>query len=139
MNKGKNKLFSVGTIVLLSQLIIFCSFSQTSIKSDDDIYLYIHVDKLPSFPGGSHGLKEFIKTNLKWPDQEIGVHGIVLVSFIVKKSGEIESVIVERSLHQIFDTEAVNLIKKMPKWNTGEINMQPVSVKLYLPIEFIIR
>lgn len=108
-----------------------------NIKSvGDSVFSYLDVDKIPVFPNGSRGLKLFTKNHLKWPDPDIDVHGYVLVSFIVKKSGNVVGIRVEKSLSKTFDEEAVRFVKRMPQWKSGELNGKKVDVKLYLPISF---
>jgi outer membrane biosynthesis protein TonB len=78
---------------------------------------------------------EFIYKNLKWPNGFDG-QGTVIVSFIVKKNGDICNIKIEKGLCPECDNEVKRILSSMPKWKPGEINKKPVDVILYLPILF---
>ena len=78
------------------------------------------------------------KARQKYPAvaAENGVQGRVIVNFIVEKDGSISNVQVVRSVDPALDREAVNTVKRMPKWNPGMNNGQPARVKFTLPVTF---
>lgn len=83
----------------------------------DDDYL---VDA--EFVGGESAKIIFIQNNL-WKNGKVPEtisHGLVYVNFVVKKNGEISDVKINSSVNggcNVCDTEAIRLIKSMPKWN----------------------
>lgn len=125
---------------LLQFLVLFVLISSpASAQRSDQIYkvhLYLYVDKLPKFNGGSEKLKSFLTQNLKWPDNGMDVQGTVLLSFIVSDKGNITNIKVEKSLSKVFDDEAKRVIKLMPKWIPGKLDNNNVNVKMYFPIDF---
>ena len=49
---------------------------------------------MPQYPGGDRALKEFIKTNLKYPDlaMEYGARGRVIMNFLVDSAGYVSNI-----------------------------------------------
>ena len=92
-------------------------------------------EQMPSFKGN---VNQWLASNLSYPAvaAENGVQGRVIVNFIVEKDGSISNVQVVRSVDPALDREAVNTVKRMPKWNPGMNNGQPARVKFTLPVNF---
>ena len=90
------------------------------------------------YPGGDPKIFKFIYENVRYPKlcHEFGVQGRVLVTFVIEKDGSISNVQVVRSVDPALDREAVNVVKRMPKWNPGMNNGQPARVKFTLPVTF---
>ena len=96
------------------------------------------VEQMPSFPGGTAALMEFLQNNVKYPvvAQENGVQGRVVVSFVVEKDGSITDVKVVRSVDPSLDKEATRVVKSMPNWIPGKQNGAAVRVKYNVPVSF---
>ncbi|GAB6009184.1 TonB family protein [Dysgonomonas reticulitermitis] len=96
------------------------------------------VDQLPSFPGGIDEMNKFIRDNLRYPvtAQEAGTQGRILVSFIVKSTGEISNISVIEKADPALDKEAVRVIKSMPKWIPAKLNGNNVDASYAIPIIF---
>ncbi len=96
------------------------------------------VEVMPSFPGGTSALMEYLSGAIKYPvvAQENGVQGRVVVSFVVERDGSITDVQVARSVDPSLDKEAVRVVRSMPKWNPGKQNGSAVRVKYNLPVSF---
>ena len=96
------------------------------------------VEQMPSFPGGSDALKQYLSNNVKYPvvAQENGVQGRVVVSFVVERDGSITDVKVVRSVDPSLDREASRVVSSMPKWIPGKQNGSPVRVKYNVPVSF---
>ncbi|MBO7436578.1 MAG: TonB family protein [Bacteroidaceae bacterium] len=92
----------------------------------------------PEFPGGTDGLLEFMRTNIKYPAdaREQNIVGRVLVTFIINKDGSIQEPEVVKSVHPSLDAEAVRLISSMPNWKPGIHRGKPVRTKYTLPVNF---
>ncbi len=104
-----------------------------------EYYEFEQVDVQPEFPGGEHGLVNFINNTREYPYEEYVRHsqGRVLCSFIIGTDGRVSHVRVIRSSgFESFDKEAVRVIKKMPRWEAGRIYNSKVNVRLILPIAF---
>ena len=78
---------------LLLFIILFLNNSCYSQKVDTIInpVLYLYVDEMPKYEGGTKKLKEFIDHNIKWPGEFDG-QGTVLTSFVVTKGGKISNI-----------------------------------------------
>lgn len=107
-------------------------------RNEDDEPLFIIVEKVPEFPGGSEALLQFLRMNVKYPAscREKNIQGRVIVSFVVDKDGSISQIEVEKSVHPLLDAEAIRVISIMPKWNPGTQRGKPVRVKYSVPITF---
>ncbi|MBE2255185.1 MAG: energy transducer TonB [Ignavibacteria bacterium] len=119
---------------------MFYGINQTTVKSsnsDTKLLLYIYADKLPRLDSNID-LKTYINTNLKWPKLFDG-QGTVIVSMLITKYGEVKDIKIEKSLCFSCDEEVVTLFSSMPKWIPGEKDNKLVDLKIYLPIEFILK
>lgn len=107
----------------------------------DTINVYDCVEQMPSFPGGSQKLKEFIEENLRYPKEleETCVQGRVIVRFIVERNGKLSNVKVVKSVHPALDKEALRIVELMPRWIPGRQNGITVRVKCYIPIIFRLK
>ena len=107
----------------------------------DTINVYDCVEQMPSFPGGTQKLKEFIEKNLRYPKEleESCVQGRVIVRFIVERNGKLSNVKVVKSVHPVLDKEALRIVKLMPRWIPGRQNGITVRVKFYIPIIFRLK
>ena len=107
----------------------------------DTINVYDCVEQIPSFPGGTQKLKEFIEENLRYPKEleESCVQGRVIVRFIVERNGKLSNVKVVKSVHPALDKEAIRIVKLMPRWIPGRQNGITVRVKFYIPIIFRLK
>ena len=89
---------------------------------------------MPSFPGN---IQEFLRTHLVWPAgrKNKKVEGKVIVKFYIERDGTCSQFKILRSLSPAFDTEALRVLKLMPKWNVdstakgGTWYVLPVSFK----------
>lgn len=104
----------------------------------EDNKVYDVVEQQPSFPGGQGAMLSWLSQNIRYPvaAQRNGVHGRVLVSFVVEKNGSVSDVRVLRSADPSLDNEAVRVVRAMPRWSPGKQNGQPVRVKYTLPVTF---
>lgn len=100
--------------------------------------IFIHVEQMPSFPGGDEELMKWLSNNIQYPTiaSEQGIQGRVTLRFVVRPDGSIDDVQVVKSLEPSCDKEAIRAVKKMPKWIPGRQNGNPVSVYFNLPVVF---
>ena len=93
----------------------------------------------PEYPGGTDGLIKFLAENIKYPRaaEKNGIEGIVVLQFIVEKSGAISNVKVLKSVSKSLDNEAVRVVKKMKRFVPGyNEDHNPVRVLYTLPVNF---
>ena len=87
-----------------------------------------------SFPGN---IQQFLRAHLVWPAgrKNKKVEGKVIVKFYIERDGTCSQFKILRSLSPAFDTEALRVLKLMPKWNVdstakgGTWYVLPVSFK----------
>lgn len=124
---------------LLYIMLIFSIqyFSYASYQNIDNnrIYNENEVDLKPRYPGGVDAMKKFVKRNLVWPD-DYGNNGVVIVSATITKDGYIVDAKVIRTLCVFCDKEALEVLKKMPKWSPGKLNKRRVNTNIRIPIRF---
>ena len=103
-----------------------------------DTIKMVKIDKMPSFPKGEEGLRDFIGTNLRYPKyaQQHGISGRVFVKFAVEPDGSITDVEVVKGIGGGCDEEAVRVVKLMPKWIPGEKDGKKVRVTYTIPVNF---
>lgn len=92
------------------------------------------------YPGGYNAWKEYLLSELKYPDisLEMGEQGIVYISFVVEIDGSIGEVKVIKGVSFNIDREAKRVIKNSNKWIPGRINKVSVRTRMTIPINFII-
>ncbi len=98
------------------------------------------VEQMPEFPGGTAKLMEYLKRNIKYPQDAVegGIEGKVFVRFVVDKEGGINDATVLRGVPggPMLDQEALRVVKSMPNWTPGMNNGKRVSTYFNLPIVF---
>ena len=100
---------------------------------NDTIYVGYQVDKNPGYPGGLAECVGFINKNIdreKCEEEE----GRVILNFVVNSDGSLSDIKVLRGVSRKVDKEIVSIVKKMPKWNPGTLNGNPVRVRFTLPV-----
>jgi len=104
----------------------------------EDNKVFDVVEQMPSFPGGSGALMQWLGSNMKYPviAAENGVQGRVVVRFVVERDGSVTDVKVVRSVDPSLDKEAIRVVKAMPKWIPGKQNGSAVRVNYTLPVTF---
>lgn len=99
---------------------------------------YDVVETMPDFPGGTGEMMKYLVKNIRYPKEmeEQKVEGRVIVTFVVRKNGEITDAKVVKSVHPQLDAEALRIINGMPNWTPGMQNGKPLNVKFALPVSF---
>lgn len=112
--------------------------TQLQFNADLQVEPYVVVEQMPEYPGGTDAMMRFLAQNIKYPvdAQQRGVQGMVVLSFIITKSGEINTVKVERSVDPALDKEAIRVVSLMPNWIPGKQSGKNVNVKFTLPVRF---
>ena len=96
------------------------------------------VEQLPEFPGGMVAFMKWLTRNLHYPvqAQQQRIEGRVVVSFIVNKDGSIASPKVVKSAAPLLDSEALRVIRMMPRWKPGILDEKPCRTMFAIPINF---
>lgn len=102
-----------------------------------------NVTKTAEYPGGYSALIQFLSTRIQYPTDAIDkdIQGKVVLKFTVLKTGEIdpESIQIIKSVYPSLDSEAVRVIKLMPKWHPGYKDNVPVNTRFVLPVIFALQ
>jgi len=99
------------------------------------------VEEMPVFPGGEAAMLQYLSTNIRYPSvaREGNLTGIVYISFVVDKNGEIDNIQLVKGIGGGCEEEAIRVIKKMPQWRPGKQNGQSVNVQYMLPVAFRLK
>lgn len=108
------------------------------VVEEEEQTIFIVVEESASFPGGIQEMTNFIKNNLKYPQQarETGTQGKVFVTFVVERDGSLTDVKVLRDIGSGCGEEAVRVVKSMPKWKPAKQRGKPVRMQFNLPVAF---
>ena len=98
------------------------------------------VEDAPSFPGGDGERMRFLQQNIRYPlpARESGIQGIVYVTFVVERNGEVTEVKILRGIGGGCNEEALRVVRNMPRWEPGKQRGKPVRVQFNMPIKFAI-
>lgn len=115
--------------------------AQTNKIANDSI-IYSIVDTLPVLITQDkeyklEDIKEFIKLNLKYPQNGLDCEGRVYISFVVEIDGTISNKKFVRKLCDGFDENAMEVIGLMTQWKPGVKNGVPVRTRVNLSISFL--
>lgn len=100
--------------------------------------IFVAVEQPAEFKGGQAALMKWLSNNIRYPEaaQQNGVQGRVIVRFVVEKDGSIGSPTIVKGVDKDLDQEALRVVRKMPKWQAGKNNGQPVRSYFNLPVTF---
>ncbi len=113
--------------------------------------IHSEVDQMPFFPGcadiadleerktcATQKLLTHIYTNITYPElaRETGTQGMVVIRFVVDKTGKITKPEIIRSLGNGCDVEVSRVVETMPDWAPGIHQGKPVNVYFNLPVKF---
>jgi len=100
--------------------------------------IFVAVEQMAEFPGGQAALMKWLSQNMRYPEaaQQNDIQGRVVVKFVVEKDGSIGSATIVKGVDKDLDREALRVVKKMPKWQPGKNNGQPVRSYFNLPVTF---
>ena len=118
-------------------------FAESELKIGDNPYtgeVYTVAEQMPSFPGGENAMLNYIASHLRYPSvsEENGVHGLVMVRFVVLPSGRVGEVKVIKGLDRYCDREAERVIRRLPLFIPGKKDGKPVAVWYTAPVQFVI-
>ncbi len=107
----------------------------------DTSQVFMVVEEMPEFPGGTEALLEYLRSNLQYPERckENKIQGRVIITFVVNKDGNIVEPAVVKSAGPEgveLDVEALRVISSMPAWTPGKQKGEAVRVQYTVPITF---
>ncbi|MCF0182494.1 MAG: energy transducer TonB [Muribaculaceae bacterium] len=143
------KLIRLDLMLVFSVLAFVASAQITRVTTVDpmarskaqmvEVYEFDYVDVQPQFPGGEHGLINFINETREYPFHayEKKIQGRVLCSFIVGTDGRVSNIrVIRGSGDESLNREAMRVIGEMPRWKAGKVGKTAVPVRVVLPIAF---
>ena len=100
--------------------------------------VYRDVGRAPSFPGGDDALKNYLDSHIQYPANAVKkkIQGEVIVELVVKKTGEIGTVQVIRSIDKDLDEEAVRVCESLPNFTPARLGGKDVSARHMVPVTF---
>jgi len=104
-------------------------------------YTPVELTDLPSFVGGDKALNLYFENNLSYPKMAIesGIEGVINVLFIVETDGSLSNIHIDSKSAKLgsgCETEAIKVIRNMPKWLPGKVKNKNVRVLCSMPITF---
>ena len=123
---------------------LFRNDSVASTPQKPGVMAYSDVDVKPMFlnsPDPRTFMEKWVYQYLKYPSYAVenGIHGRVLVDFIIDETGKVTDVKVSRGVHTVLDEEAVRVVSASPKWRPGRHQGKKVRVALTVAVEFKLK
>jgi TonB family protein len=99
---------------------------------------FVVVEQMPVYPGGDGALLDFIKNNLKYPEEarQQKIEGRVILRFAVNTLGNTEQISVLKGVHPLLDAEAFRLVGLLKDFRPGYQGGKPVPVWYMVPVTF---
>lgn len=112
--------------------------SSACYKPDGSLDIYTPFDLAPKYVGGNAARIKFLQENIIYPirAREKNISGMVYITFMVSKDGEIEDVEILKGVHKLLNNEALRVVKIMPPWIPGKIDGENARVRNNMPIKF---
>ena len=108
-------------------------------KVADEEEIFFIVEDMPSFPGGTKALHDYVYSHLTFPEaaRREGIsEGQVVVDFMVNTDGSLSDIKAESSTNKVFNDAALAVFRDMPKWNPGKQRGKRVKVNVRVPVRF---
>jgi TonB family protein len=109
-----------------------------AVTGNGEAYDYTVREKEPQFKGGLDALYRYLGNHIIYPEEarKRGIQGRVILKFVVEKDGSITDITVLKSPANDLAEEAVNVLKRSPKWMPGMQRGRAVRVQYTLPVNF---
>ena len=107
-------------------------------KPQGDKDVFVVVEEMPEFPGGSKALSSFLAQHIIYPIEarKEKIQGKVFVNFVVGSYGQVSNAIIAKGVHPSLDAEALRVVGLLPAWKPGKQRGQAVDVAYTIPIQF---
>lgn len=129
-------------VVGYSQVIPGKTVTQSSTRPTTfyprDSKVFSFVEQQPVFPGGMAEMNNFIRENLKYPEEakKSGIEGLVVVQFVVDRNGKVLDPAIVKPLGAGTDEEVLRLVKSFPDFEPAKQKGTPVEFRYTLPVRF---
>ena len=110
--------------------------TETVIPADPEPLIV--VQEKPEFPGGDIALLKYVSERLKYPPEASNnnIQGKVQLKFVVKSDGSVDRIQILRGVDPSIDSEAVRVVKTLPRFKPGRQGGVAVPVWFSLPVTF---
>ncbi len=97
--------------------------------------IFTFIEQMPEFRGN---IREYIAQNVRYPENArlAGVSGLVGIKCVIDEWGNATDAAVAKSVHPALDSEALRVVRAMPKWKPGMQGGKPVKVDFRVPVRF---
>ncbi|WP_181304416.1 M56 family metallopeptidase [Rufibacter sp. XAAS-G3-1] len=101
--------------------------------------VFIAVEQMPEFPGGTAAMMKYLKENTVYPEdaKQAKVAGTMVASFVINSEGKVTDVQVLKKLHPSLDHAFAKSLESMPAWKPGTQNGKAVAVKYTIPYRVV--
>lgn len=111
--------------------------AKPTIKEDrnPDVFCYV-IEEMPTFPEGDIG--EYLARNVVYPPKAIEQkqEGRVIIQMTIDSTGYVINPRVMRGVCAELDSEALRVVKAMPRWIPGRARSKAIGTTYTLPINF---
>ncbi len=114
-----------------SQFATLLSAKELKQKNKAKVNLKVH--QRAKFPGGTTALIAYLQTHLK---NLSGFNGRILLSFNVKKNGDLSQLKIIEGIHNQLDKDILSVFDKMPKWIPAIKNGKKIQTEYRIPLYF---
>jgi protein TonB len=107
----------------------------------ETVHEMFDVNVPPTFGSGEKDLLAYLAGNIRYPElaRENGIEGVVVLTFVVDKDGQVRDVKIVKDIGGGCGKEAVRVAQGMPRWRPGEAAGHPVKVRFTLPVKFQLK
>jgi TonB family protein len=130
----QNQVKPDSAVTVLSEVVVVGYGTKKSESEKKDV-LTGYVPPQPL--NGKAEFDKYVQTNLHRPDNTTdGQRIVVVVSFLVRTDGSVDSIRIVRSPGKQFSDEAIRIIQSGPSWKPAEDNGKPIEDKVRMRIVF---
>lgn len=132
---------SEGIRIQQEKLLVPVETTTREDAANDILAITATIDPQPSFIGGEEALRNYLLSNLKYPEDPKNdeLNGRVVVSFVVMADGTVKHVKLAKASCKGCNEEALRVVKKMPNWIPGKLNGEVRNIRMEMPIVFMQR
>ncbi|MDE5584733.1 MAG: energy transducer TonB [Muribaculaceae bacterium] len=107
-------------------------------RAPEHIYDMKNIPVAPVFKGGSRGLEKWIQEHIQYPADaaKAKIEGRVIVEFVIDKNGVVTVPTVVRGINDVFNNEALRVIRSLPLWTPGYAHGKPANTRYTYPVTF---
>jgi protein TonB len=98
-------------------------------------------EKMPEYVGGEKAMFNYLGKNIDYCSsaKNNDIQGTVYVRFVIDTDGSIINAEIAKGVFSCLDKEALEAVKRMPKWIPAEHGNRKVPVVMVLPVNFKLK